>query len=1141
MQTKALCVREGHAQWRPPVSLTKTWKVMRLMTFFLAVAVCHVTAASVAQTVTYSARSAPLTQVLSEIEKQTGYSFFYDRQDLKDIGPVTVDLKSASVTDALDQVLAGLPLRYELQGTAIALVRKPDAAANPSPVAMAASPGDIHGHVSDSTGSPLQGATVTIKGEKKAIITDSKGNFMLKNISPDATIIVSFTGFESQQVRLRDRTSIEVVLHQSNSPLDEAQVVAYGTTTQRYSVGSIAKVSAEDIAEQPVANPLQALEGRVPGLVVTQSGGAPGSSVAIQIRGQNSLTQGSNPLIIIDGVPLSAQDNNINQMSSVVTPNSTYQGPTLTQEGNPMIRAGLSPLNSINPADIESIEVLKDADATSIYGSRGANGVILITTKRGKSGKTKFKANVWTGGSQATRTQKLLDTQQYLSMRHEAFNNDGITPSANPGDEGYAPDLLLYDTTRYTDYNKTFFGGTAQTQDANISLSGGTAGTTFSVGAGYHHETNMFPGSFADNRGSVMVNLNHISQDKKLTLDFSSNFSFDQNNTSGSPGVLTAFTLPPDYPGFYDSTGHLLYTLDGIDQVSNPYSYLYTKYSAQTKNLISHLQVGYQVLPGLTLRSSFGYNDMTSNEKSINPLIAQDPNDNPVSSASFGANEYTTWIIEPQAEYKKNISSGKLDILTGGTFELDNNTSSVTNGSNYSNDDLLGSLSSAGTITSTQSYALYHYAAIFGRINYIWDNKYILNFSGRRDGSSRFGPGKQFANFGSVGAGWIFTQEHFFQDCLPFLSYGKIRGSYGTTGNDQIGNYQYFSAYSANNTQGYTFQGTGGLLPQNLYNPDYSWEINRKLEAGLELGILKDRILVNADWYRNRSGNQLISYPLPIQAGFYSVIENFAALVQNTGLEFQLLSNNIKSKYFRWITSLNLTIPRNKLVSFPGLASSSYNSFYVVGKSISVLRRYIYKGVNDTTGIYQFQTQDGLTSTPSYPQDIHVVGNLDPKYYGGFRNTFNYKNFGLDLFFEFRKQIGQNYIGQLNAENKLPGTENNQPTQILARWQKQGDHTNIEKFTSQYSGTDASNASSYFVNSSGAYGDASFIRLKTISLSYNIGPKAAKYLRSQGCSIFINAQNLFTITKYVGNDPETQNYFSLPPLKTVVAGLSLNF
>lgn len=993
----------------------------------------------------------------------------------------------------------------------------------------------------------LAGAMVRDSISGNVAYSNSFGRFSIEVGTLPGFLAITHAGFDKTIVPYRDTSGILARLQKTtNNRLDEVVVVAYGTTTRRFNVGSVSGITAGDIASQPVSNLLAALQGRVPGLTVTANSGLPGSSFQLQIRGQNTLKTTpsanvllpiDNPLFIIDGVPFAPQNGNINQFSSIASP-----GLNATLNNN---YGGMSPFNSIDPNTIESIEVLRDADATSIYGSRGSNGVILITTKKGNPGRTSFQVNAYSGISRVGHTLPMMNTQQYLRMREEAFANDGVAPNTTIYDPGYAPDLLLFDTTRYTDWKKYFLGNSAHFTDITTSLSGGDQRTQFLLHGGFHKEGYVYPGDFGDSRASFGSNLNHTSANRKFNVLFSVDYSYEKNRSSGAPSLLSAYTLEPDYPLLLDNNGNLVWEyngvpLDGAYAGVNPLAYLKQPYSLENYSLNGHLQASYNLLAGLTVRSSFGYSQYNSREYAGNPASAQNPANTPVATASFGNNDYYSWIMEPQLEYKRNIWKGRLNVLVGGTVQQVDNKSKQLFGSGYTNDALIYAVSTAPTVTATDNYSLYKYMGVFGRVNYILLDKYIFNFTGRRDGSSRFGPGKQFGNFGSAALGWIFSQTNFIKNHLPAISFGKLRASIGTTGSDAIANYQYVQRWAASGTN---YQGTLGFTPANLYNPDLHWALTAKKEIGVDLGFWKDRISLSAAWYSNTSSNQLVTYKLPYQTGFSSVLENWNAKIQNKGFELQLDVKILQSKNISWTSSLNLTIPKNKLLRFDGLSQSSYSTTYILGKSVNSVLGFRYIGVNDTTGLFQFRGADGNpTYTPLLPSggnmnDYAYLGTLDPKYYGGMLHTFSYKNVSFSILLEFKKQMGVNYLSQIYA-SPLPGWEGNLPQTLESRWRTEGQHSDFQKLTSQY-GEAATIARNAFIYSSGVYSDASYIRLKTVSLSYSLPSRWLS--KGNNWKVFINAQNLLTITGYKGNDPETQSFYGMPPLRTIVFGAQLNF
>jgi len=1096
-------------------------RAMKLTGILLIIALLHVSAAGLSQKVTLSLKDAPLEKVFDQIKQQTGLSFLWDEQVLTKTMPVTLDVKDAAVSDVLDACLKNQGLSYSIIQNMVVIKKSSPIIRQPM---VSTPPVEVHGRVTDSLGNPLAGASVTIKGSKSGTSTDANGNFVLSNVKDNATMFISYTGYESRQIKVDGSSDVSVHLNKSNSPLDEVQVIAYGTTTQRLSTGDVTTIQSKVIEQQPVSNPILALEGRVPGLSIIQSTGLPGSGVTVRIQGQNSINNGNDPFYVIDGVPYTSQ---------VLPALSGIQGNSGGVIGGVVNSTGGNPLNYINPSDIESITVLKDADATSIYGSRAANGAILITTKKGKGGRTNVEVNMQNGWGKVTRMLDVLNTPQYLQMRHEAIANDGQTTGPTDYDINGT-----WDTTSNTNWQKTLIGGTAHYATIDASISGGNARTQYLVGGTYHRETTVFPGDFADQKGSGHFSLNTTSDNQKLKFQLSANYLVDNNNIMSSDITFYAVSTAPDAPTLYNKDGSLNWapTTSGTSTWTNPLSYLLQTYSIKTSNLISSAVISYEFLPGFKLLSNFGYTNLQSDEKIISPLTVNAPENRPFSQrvGVFGDNNINSWVVEPQLNYKGNIGLGKLEVLLGASVQQNNSEGQQLYGVGYNSDLVIGDIKSASTIIAGSSInSMYKYNALFGRLNYNWMDKYLIDITIRRDGSSRFGEQNQYHNFGAAGLGWIFSQEDFIRDNFRFLSFGKLRASYGTTGSDQIGDYQYLSLYSPVNNVSVAYQGITGLLPNGLPNPYLQWEETKKLQFGLEMGFLKDRITFILSYFQNHSSNQLLPYALPIIAGFSSITKNFPATVENSGLEFSLTTTNIKTANFNWITQFNLSILRNKLESFPNIENSSYSSALVIGQPITIQKVYHLLGVNDTTGIYQFAGTKGTpTYSPTYGTDNNIIINTSPEYYGGFQNDFVYGNIELDIFFQFVKQKGLNYF-----YGSLPGYHyTNQPIWVLNSWHQPGDHAAQQQYSSTYANiyqqySDASRTSD------GAYTDASYIRLKNISFNYRLPDKWVRKMNFQNCKIYIQGQNIFTITSYKGMDPETLSSTTLPPLKIWVIGL----
>jgi len=1104
---------------------------MKLTTLFLVALYLHLGATGFGQKVTISGKNLPLEKVFTMIKKQTGYVFFYDYNIFQETKPVTLNLKEADIEDAMRVCLWGQDLDFNITNKTISVVKKERRinliSADPEKTIKAS------GTIFNESGQPLSAATVTVKETKRGTLTNVKGQFEISAVPVNAVLTITCIGYASRQVKVNSEELIVVYLPIAVNELDKAVVQAYGTTSQRLATGNIAKVTASEIERQPVMNPLIALQGKVAGLDVNQTSGFASAPIKVELRGRKSIgidpshTFPSDPLYIIDGVPLTVLE---------VGGSSSYDdgstGFIQNQNGFNGPASGQSPFFSINPADIESIEVLKDADATSIYGSRGANGVILITTKKGKIGKTKFSLHTQQGVSKVSRFVNLLNTQQYIEMRREAFENNGINPNAKN-----AYDLLSWDTLRYTNWQKMLYGKTGKTVDLQGDISGGDAHTTFRVGVDYNKTQNIQTVSGSDQRASISVNLTNHSTNQKFTISFSSAFSFAQSNMVYQPGNIT---LAPNAPGIYDSVGKLNFAgWGGSNNNINgrktfPFGTLEQQYIAKTNFLNSSLSFSYQPIKGLNLTASFGYNNAQANQQNYIPISSQDPIFNPTGKLNLGFNSNKNWIIEPQLTYERWLSKGKLSILLGNTLQYNSTDGLYVNGDGYTNDALIKTITNAPVQYNTDSYGQYKYAGVFSRLNYNWSNKYIINLSARRDGSSKFGVDRQFGNFASIGAAWILSEETWFKS-LSFITFAKLRGSYGSTGSDAVGDYQYLTRWSSSGTIPYN--GISQLVPIQHANPNFQWQSNKQIEAAVDLDFFKDIVHLSVAYYRNRIGNQLISFPIPAYTGFSSVTANSPALVQNEGWEFTTRFKIIESKNFKWALNFNTAFNNNKLVDYPNFSLSPFVGQLIIGKPLNIRRLLHYTGVDSQSGEYAFydKDHDGQITydyTGTKPDDSYIY-NLNPKFFGGLGTDFNYKSLSISLYFAFKKQIGRNSVYQ----GDIPGKLKNQPVDVLARWQKPGDISSIARFTTAAATSD----NNYKTISDGSYTDASYIRLSNVSLSYTLPPYYLNKIGLQGLSLFIHVNNIFVLTKYKGVDPETQNFGGLPPTKTVVGGIAMSF
>ncbi|MHB1105188.1 MAG: SusC/RagA family TonB-linked outer membrane protein [Lutibacter sp.] len=968
----------------------------------------------------------------------------------------------------------------------------------------------VSGTITDVNGA-LPGVSITVKGKPSGTVSGLNGKYTIDVTSNDI-LVFSFLGYKTAIVPVEGRSQINVQLKEDMTALQEVQINAgYYTVKEKERTGNIATIKAKVIEKQPVSNPLAAMQGHLSGVNIVQSTGVPGGGFNIEIRGKNFINGVSDPLFIIDGVPYSSQSLGSNDVSGQI------------------ISGNISPLNAINPNDIQSIEVLKDADATAIYGSRGANGVVLITTKKGKVGKTQFKANISSTLGQVSNFLELMNTEQYLEIRREGITNDGYGPYLdNPAFDFIWPDIKSWDNTRYTDWQKELIGGTAYRNNAQLSVSGGSEQTQFLISSGYQKETTVFPGDANYKKATVHSNLNHQSNDKRFKINLSTIYTNEKNLLPRSDFTNKAYTLEPNAPRLYDDEGILNWE---NNTWNNPLASLEEIYEVKINTLITNAGISYMVFPNLEFKTSLGYNTYDLESFRTLPSSARNPKlgFTPQNYSSITTNnaKRQSWIVEPQLNWAKQWDKTKLNVLLGSTFQRETTQQLVQKGTGFPNNNLILNLSAAETIEILDDLdSEYSYQAFFGRINLSLDDKYILNLTGRRDGSSRFGSGKQFGNFGAVGIAWLFSEENIFGDS-SFLSFGKLRASYGTTGSDNIGDYKFLDTY---NITGFDYDGTTILEPTGIFNPLFGWEENKKLEAALELGFFKDRLLLNTSWYRNRSSNQLIGIPLAATTGFSELTGNFDATIENTGFEVDLRTVNVQNKNFKWTTTFNITVPKNKLVKFDGLENSTFANRFIIGESLTILKLYNALGVDPETGIYQFEdyNDDGAISGI---EDRQLVEDFAPKFYGGLGNTISYKGVTLDFFFQFKKQKSFNELRFVAT----PGYRGNAPAILLDRWQQSGDIYPIQMASGGLSfGEDTGVIQG---ESNAAVSDASFIRLRNVSLNYKV-PTIHKGL---DINVFLQGQNLLTFTKYKGPDPEQPSNTRLPQLRQFSLGLQLGF
>ena len=1050
--------------------------------------------------VTITCENLTLSDFFNAIWEQTQLQAFFNDQQINSSERISVTFKNEPLDNVLAYLLRKRELTWDYRGQVfVILPRKegdPLLGEMPKNVTRI-----VTGTVRDNNGIPVKNIFVGVRASFKGTRTDENGQFRLKDVKPDARLATrSMLYINKEVIAKEDTINIQVEPYVAN--LDQITVVGYSNQTL---TGNISRVKEDDITAQPVSNPLFALQGRVPGLNISAISGLPGSSLNIRLRGRNSIDCSTDPLIIYDGMPfISGQSN-----SDVAN--------TLRNDAGLGANVAASTLNLINVHDIASMSVLKDADATAIYGTRGANGVIVITSKMPGEDRKGMSVSAYSGIAEAGHLIKYLNTQQYLSMRHEGLRND----RRSVNDEDY--DLKVWDTTRYTNWQKTLIGGTGHVTNANMEVVGAGKTSSYRLSGLYRRESTVYPTKdFFYLKGSLRFQYNFSSLNKKFNAAVSANYVADRNKLP--PQDLVQFSsLPPNTPEPYvnDTINFAAGTF-----FDNPYGYMLRPYKAGSQNARAYGTFSYQVTPDLSIISTLGYGSFNVHETQVNP------------SRSFGGlapgfsyfadTKFSNLIAEMQGSWKKKIGKEQFNVLIGSTFQKDGKTARSYAAYGYTNDTQLEDKKAASLVdTVNQPRQNYRYISWYAHIGYKHNDKYLLNITINRDGSTRLSPIGRYGNFGSVAAGWIFSRENWLIQ-NRILSFGKLRGSLGITGNDRWMPNESKNAYLP-------FAAAEENISVAIPYKNYTWEKVRKAEVGLDLGFLNDQLLVNFSLYNNRSTNLLLTSKLPYNGGKKDPV-NYPAIVENKGIEVEIISNNIRSDKLTWTTNFNISFPRTVLKAFPFLEMTTYYNFYSIGLPLDMFKGPHVLGVDPKKGIFLFGDKkgDGVTL------DDKVYGKgIGATLYGGIQNNIRWRGLEMEFLLRF---VRQNNYGFEYADSYIPaGAISNQPITVLDRWQHPGDVTHIQRFTSS-SSTPEGRAFAYAIDGDQRVTDASYIRMQSLSVAWHLPETWMQRIRIKSGKLFVQGQNLFTITRYSGLDPETvASSERYPTTRMVTAGLQIAF
>lgn len=945
--------------------------------------------------------------------------------------------------------------------------------------------------VNGKTKLPLGGAVVLIKGTTHEVLADENGkfNFRTGQVLP-YTLIVSHVGYETIEFVV-DRPEVEIQLQESPRELDEVVIVGYSSLKRKNLIGSVSKVNPSETKSIPAGGFDAQLQGKAAGVQITTSTGIPGEAVNVRLRGATSINADNTPLYVVDGVFINS--------SSLQTLNTGGKA--------------TSPIADINPSDIETIEILKDAEATALYGSRGANGVVIVTTKRGDfNQRPRVNLDISQGAAWAPPLWKLTTGPEHATLVNEWWINTGIDdPSLNrtfanrpfrPVAEGGRG--LPEEQKTYNRLAEAFRTGRLSNYD--VSLSGGSKGTKYYIGGGYNKQESILkPITFE--RASFKVNIDQ-KINEKIQVGVSNTFTRsyrNQGRAGDGPrgGLLQAALHTPTYLSPYNDQG-VLVGRAGFDNLTLLLQY----YDVNTTSLryIGNLYAEAEIIPGLRLRSSLGvdYNNYDESEYWNSYLIEGSPS----GLATSGITQNSSWVNEQTLSYRKKLGSAHaVGVLLGNTLQSNLYQRTFLQGTGFANNSFT-KISSASTISGTQNWSKNTLASFFGRVDYALLDKYLIDFSIRADGSSKFGKDRKWGYFPSVGAAWRVKQEAFLEN-VDLISDLKIRASYGTTGNQNgIGDFAAQGLWGA----GVSYQGNPGLSAQQLSNNELRWEKTSQFNIGLDVSLWKGRLGIEVNVYNKYTRDGLLQLALPGTTGFGTYWSN-AAEISNKGFELAINSINFESKDFTWTTSLNVARNINKIEKLATPLQYGSRNLILQQEGHPLYSFWLYKQlyVDPQTGnaVYDDVNKDGRITA----DDRQIMGSVWPKFFGGISNNFSYKGFDLGVFFSF--QYGNDTYNH-NAFFGGAGGARDAARVIFAdnlrRWQKPGDITDVPRI-------DGINVNNYLDGGSLFLEDGSFLRLRSLTLGYNLPKQWIN--RIESARLYVTASNLFLVTKYSGPDPES--------------------
>lgn len=1112
--------------------------------------------ASFGQRITLSESQSSLNNVLKKIQKQTSYDFMISSSLLQLARPVNITVNNAKIEDVLLQLFEGQPLEYEIVNNAVLVTRKKDVKEDITTVPVVINQQQIVGRVVDQHNRGIAGVTIVIKGETKAITSDAQGYFVLPIAANRQTIQLTSIGYNRHEVVAADKMVIKLTA--KSNEIDEVVSVGYGTAKRKDLTGSVASVDVDEVKNAPFVSIDQALAGKAAGVQVVQADGSPGGVAKIRIRGGASLIGGNDPLYIIDGIQVPIQNRYIEAAADITNP-VEYLGADEGYSGSAVgssFGRGMNTLAGLNINDIESIDILKDASATAIYGSRAANGVVIITTKKGKHNqKPLFEANYYSAFSQAI-TEKVLDREQYINLMTIAARNhvDHYTLIGRPINANAQaildnPDFFGNANTNWMDEVTR----TGITQNVDLSVRGGGTGSRYYTSLAYQDQKGVLKGTDFK-RLSGKINLDNEITDK---FRFITNLDFGHTINNITNGIYGSALLAPPTEAAYTEDGrhrqfvNANFGTSAFSGIQNPLLMLNGLNRSRSNTLLGSVAIEYDILKNLKFRSSASINYNAYNQENYIPSTVHITGNSTTSTeggiATKGnTNQYDGFFENTLTWDKQFNENNRINVMAGTSWQKSSSKMFSASGQGFPDDFVLNGLSSAAlALLPKQTDLQNSLLSFYLRANYALKERYLLTLTGRSDESSKFPKSNRVGYFPSFGVAWRMKEEKFMQN-VDWVNELKIRASAGSTGTQNIGDNMFYTLFTPG-----SYAGSNALRPTQMGNDNIKWETTYQKDAGLDFEMFNRRLRGAFGYYSKHSKDLLMAIPIATSSGFASSLVNFAD-ISNKGLEFDLRGDVIRNRNFQWNIAGNISFNRSKVNSikmdtqdpknlgetdpFNRETFTLGNTIIREGEPVGLIFGYHYLGtlksqqeVDDYVSrnlylSYGVFGKPGL-GDPSFELveegpyqgfiKKDIIGRAEPKYFGGITNTFSYKNLSLLTLFTY--SVGGDLLYMPEMRNLSMADRANRTTAALDYYSAANPTSERTRPILSHPTFITGAATSYAVY------DASYLKLKTLSINYQIPNSVLSRCNVNNASIYFSVNNLFVITKYPGADPETSN------------------